>query len=265
VVALAVAMALVPATAQAGELNLWISYYFQGTDSQEAGRYADADVLLNHGLEEVEAMWRKADTLDSLGLTYMALGRYQEAEDCFQEALCIKEKYCGPCSRGVATTLNHLGDLHFVAGDINKCEPAYRRALAITEKDQLSVEVCRALNGLALLFNKDGNTVEAENHLQRAIKIHRKAQRAEHPYLATNLVNLAILYTKQGRYSEAEPLFARADFVHRKSLGDSHPDIAIRLQAYAGYLVETNQIPAAREAKNRAEEIEAHFAELNKA
>ncbi len=250
--------------AAAGNLNLWISYHFQGVDSYEAGRYGDAEVLLAKAETNTHAENRLAFTLDTKGMTYMALGRYSEAEACLERALCLREDECGPESRFVPTTLNSLADLHYIAGDMEKVEPLYRRALKINKQDPYSVEVGRSLNGLALVANDAGDQVEAENLLKRAVRVHMMGGRSEHPYMATALINLAALYTNEGRYDDAAPLFRRAEHVQDEVLGDSHPDVAIRLHALAGYLNATGRFDEARAAQMRAGDIEARFAELNK-
>lgn len=256
--------ALVAWPAAAGELQLWISYHYQGVDTYEAGRYRDAETLFTQAEGETCEEFRLAFTLDGKGMTQFALGQYSDAEAALEKALCLRTEDCGEESRFVPTTLNNLADLHYVAGDTTQVEPLYRRALEINEQDPYSVEVGRSLNGLALLANDAGDAVEAENLLRRAIRIHFMGGRSEHPYMATALINLAALLTNQGRYDEAKPLLRRAEHIQGEVLGDDHPDVAVRLQAQAGLLAATGHIEEAREAQNRAEEIEAKFTELNK-
>ncbi len=261
--AVLVGIALAPA-ASAGDLNLWISYHFTGMDSYRAGKYLDAETLLALAKAETCDDNREAFTLNGLGKVESALGNYPEAEKYFQKALCLREKSCGKESHFVPAILNNLADLHYIAGDACKAECLYRKALDLEEKDQLSVEVSRSLNGLALLANDAGNFVEAENLLKRAIAVHDKGGRREHPYCATALVNLGALYTNLGRLCEAKPLFKRAEFIQKQTLGCDHPDVAVRLHAYAGYLTKAGCLDEARCAQERANEIQARFAELNK-
>jgi tetratricopeptide (TPR) repeat protein len=255
---------LVSWPAVAGEVQLWISYHYQGVDTYEAGRYRDAETLFTQAEGETCEEFRLAFTLDGKGMTQFALGQYSDAEAALEKALCLRTEDCGEESRFVPTTLNNLADLHYVAGDMTQVEPLYRRALEINEQDPYSVEVGRSLNGLALLANDAGEAVEAENLLRRAIRIHLMGGRSEHPYMATALINLAALLTNQGRYDEAKPLLRRAEHIQGEVLGDSHPDVAVRLHAQAGLLAATGHIEEAHAAQNRAEEIEARFSELNR-
>lgn len=256
-------LALAPASF-AGDLNLWISYHFTGMESYRAGKYLDAESLLKLAKPETCDDNREAFTLNGLGKVESALGNYPEADKYFQKALALREKSCGKESHFVPAILNNMGDLQYIAGDKCKAKCLYRKALDLEEKDQLSIEVSRSLNGLALLANDEGNYVEAENLLKRAIAVHDKGGRREHPYCATALVNLASLYTNLGRTCEAKPLFKRAEYIQKQTIGCDHPDVAVRLHAYAGYLTKIGNLDEARCAQERANEIQVRFAELNK-
>lgn len=218
------------------EMNLWISRHFTGLSTYDQGQYQEAKGVLENALKETKSKHRHAATLDQLGQLETALGRFEDAENYYKEALAEKEKALGKKHRDVAETLNNLADLYYLSGKSEHCEALYRRALAINERDQLNYEVCRSLNGLALLENdkeESAGRIEAEKFLQRAIHIHQKAERRDQPYYATVLTNLGILYTNEGRYAEAEPLFDMAKKVQDKVLRADHPDAALRMHATA--------------------------------
>lgn len=252
------------------ERNLWISYHFAGLEAYDYGKYSAAHTLLTEAADEAalpkEPKYRLAATLDRLGMVCTAQQDYDSAEDYYLRALCLKEESLGKRSRTIPATLNNLADLYYAAGrEPCQSECLYRRALELNKRDQLNIEVCRSLNGLALLHNDAGESVQAEELLKRAIRIHEKALRREHPYLATNLVNLGILYTNQGRYSEAEPLFKRAEYIQDKALGCDHPDVAVRLAAYANLLAKTGHQGKAEACQKKSDEIRAKFAKINAA
>ena len=260
IVALCAGILCAPAHA---ELQLWISYHYQGMDSYEAGKYRDAQTLLGKAHGETCCGYRQAFTMDGMGMTHMALGEYAEAEKCFEAAKCMRAEACGDESRYVPATLNNLADLHYVAGNKDKCECLYRRALDLNKRDSYNVEVGRALNGLALLAADKGDVAEAENLLKRAITVHFNGGRSEHPYMATVLVNLGILYTEQGRIEEAKAALRKAQHIQDTVLGCSHPDVAIRLHAEANLLAKAGCTEGAREAQDRANKIQEDFAKRN--
>lgn len=227
---------LVVAGSAHAEMNLWISRHFLGIATYDQGQYQEAMGVLEAALKETDSKHRHAATVDQLGQLYTALGRFEEAESYYKQALNEKEHSLGKKHRDVAETLNNLADLYYLNGHPEHCEKLYRRALEINKRDQLNIQVCRSLNGLAILENDAGDKIEAEKFLVRAIKIHQKAERRDMPYYATVLTNLGILYTNTGRYDEAEPLFEKAKFVQEQSLRPDHPDIALRMHATAALL-----------------------------
>lgn len=254
IIGLTLALAFASATATA-ELNLWVSHHFQGMKNYNTGDYQDTEKLLVSALDEGEKAFRRAETLDSLGRVYTALGKFDQAEQHYQEALSTKKSALGARHRDVPTTLNNLADLRYILDQTDGLEDLYREALDINRRDQLNIEVCRSLNGLALIRNDRGDYVHAEELLKRAVEIHEKAQRRDHPYMATVLVNLGILYTNLGRYEEAEPMFDRAKYIQDIELRPEHPDVAVRLHAMAALYQATGRGEQANELARRAEEI----------
>jgi tetratricopeptide (TPR) repeat protein len=266
VLTIAAACVLACASASA-ELNLWISYYYHGENNYQAGEFVDSDILLETAREEhcrdCDAAHRLAANLDHLGMTNMALENYEESEKYLKCALDLKETKLGKRSRFVPKTLNNLGDLYFVTNDIERAERMYRRALDLNRRDQLNIEVCRSLNGMALIHNERSEYVQAEELLKRAIDIHERHLRRWHPYLATVSVNLGALYVNLGRYEEAEPLFDKAQFIQEKALGGEHPDVALRLSAQAALYAKLGKYSKAAALQEEADEMNARFARVN--
>lgn len=239
------------------EMNLWISRHFMGIATYDQGQYQEALGVLEAALNETGSKHRHAATLDQLGQLHTALGRFDEAESYYKRALDEKESSLGKKHRDLAETLNNLADLYYLSGKADRCEGLYRRALEINKRDQLNIQVCRSLNGLALLENDASDKIEAEKFLQRAIKIHQKAERRDQPYYATVLTNLGILYTNNGRYDEAAPLFEKAEFVQKQSLRGDHPDVALRMHATAALLQAQGKNNEAATLAAQADEIRA--------
>lgn len=261
---IACAAILIAPVAAKAELQLWISYHFQGVNAYDAGRYRDAQALLLKAHGETCDEYRQAFTMDAAGQTHMALTEYAEAEKCFNAALALRDADdCDDGSRFVPTTLNNLADLHYIAGNKDKVGCLYRRALDLNKRDCYSVEVGRSLNGLALVAADKGDVAEAENLLKRAVKVHFMGGRSEHPYMATALVNLGILYTEQGKYAEAKDSLNKAKHIQDAVLGHNHPDVAIRLHAEANLHAKMGHTEAARAAQEKANAIQESFAKIN--
>ena len=233
-------------------VNLWIPYYTGGVEAHGDARFDEAAVLLAEAQDETSDGLKQALALDVIGKVHTALGRFAEAEAALHEALCLKEVSAGPRSRTVPATLNALGDLHYIAGSPEKAEAYYRRALDIHATDQRNIEVCRSLNGMALLHAQRGEFVQAEELLARAVRLHFKGDRSTHPYRATAMINLATLLTQLDRLDEAGALFHDAAYIQTKQLRDDHPDVGVRLHAEAMYLLATGDAVSAYHAQQRA-------------
>ena len=261
-IALALMIATLVSVGASAELNLYISHHFAGIDRDNVGSYQNAAVLLEAALAETRKSYRKGDTLDALGQVNTALGKFDRAEEFYGEALRIKKRRCnlgGPSlinhGRDLDITWNNLADVQYIQGKTQDVEGLYRKALDFNKRDQLNIEVCRSLNGLAVLRVDNGDYVEAEELLKRAIRIHEKAERRDHPYLATVLTNLGILYTNLLRFDEAEPLFERAKYIQDLGLRADHPDVAVRLHATAVLYHSTGRPAEAAALAGRAEAI----------
>lgn len=248
-------------------LNLWVSYYYQGVDNQGAGEFRDAAALLETARREYccepDDAHRLASTLDALGGARMALGEYEAAEEALLCALDLKRDRLGARSRLVPATLNTLGDLYYVTGDHERARDRYREALEVLERDQTNVEVCRALNGMALLHYAAGEDVQAEDLLLRAKGLHERNLRRWHPYRATVCVNLAVLYTSQERFGAAAQMLEQARRVQDEALDAAHPDVALRLEAEAVLAAARGHAGKARRLQERADRIRAAFGERN--
>ena len=243
------------APAASGEMNLWVCFHYAGEAAYDNADFGDAETLMRAAKTETDVVHRQAFSIDTLGSAFFSRMEYPKAEMCFLEALRLKEKSLGKRSREVPVTLNNLADLYYLGDRLGEAEKLYRRALDIHERDPWNVEVCRSLNGLALLRNDTGDYVHAEKLLKRAIAIHDKTQRRRHPYQATVLVNLGIMYTNLGRLDEAEPLFVRAKSVQDAVVRKNHPDVAVRLEAHAALLNQTGRLDEAEAMQAQAKAI----------
>ena len=82
--------------------------------------------------------------------------------------------------------------------------------------------VATSLNNLALLYDTQGRTREAEPLYQEALAMRKRLWGDAHPSVARSLNNLALLYDTQGRTSDAEPLYLQAIGIAYQQLGERH-------------------------------------------
>ena len=116
-------------------------------------------------------------------------------------------------------------------GDYAAAEPLHKRGLEILEAtlgpDDLSVADC--LEGLGILYDRQGRFEEEVALHLRVIAIREKALGRDHADVATALNNLALAYEQQGRYDEAEPLYVAALDISEETLGADHFHVATTL------------------------------------
>ena len=62
------------------------------------------------------------------------MGRYQEAEPLYQQALAIRKKVFGEQHRTYASSLDDLAQLYQAMGKYPQAEALYQQALAIRKK-----------------------------------------------------------------------------------------------------------------------------------
>jgi tetratricopeptide (TPR) repeat protein len=180
----------------------------------------------------------RADTDARLVTVLYSLGKYADAEAVAQEAFRLRRDTLGPRHATVASSLDDLGSMIMVQGDIARAEPLMREALAIKRAvlPADDPQLATGLNNLAYLLWRKGQLDEAESMYREALSIDRRALGSDHPEIPTKLINLAILLRDRGRPDAAEPLAKEALAIRRKILGDRHPDVAEALDTLAGAL-----------------------------
>ncbi len=128
----------------------------------------------------------RSDALNSLGVALCNLGRYQEAEQRYREAIDVNPEY--------AEALSNLAGLR--QGSPQEAEPLLRRVLKINPK----FPGARAMLGLMLA--SAGRDHEAKTALRKALKISPKDANA--------LLGLSQIARSDGQFDEAESLLRRA-------------------------------------------------------
>ncbi len=168
------------------------------------GKYAEADRHLQQALEIELQLGNALDIADSqnrLGALRSEQGRYEEASELMQLALAGFRQALGDRDERVARMLSNLGALHFTAGDLVTAEPLIREALTL-QVDLLEV----------------GETAQAADLFEEALRLRRRVLPSGHPRLATSLLGLGRTWLERGQAEQAEPLFREAVEIRRATL-----------------------------------------------
>jgi class 3 adenylate cyclase/tetratricopeptide (TPR) repeat protein len=227
------------------------------------GEYGAAERLCAHALTILEKAHGPdhpdvARALNNLGVLYMELGRYAEAEPLLTRALATREGELGSDHRlSVTLTLHNLGIVYMELARHAEAESNFRRAMAIREKmlgpdhpDVMSTWV-----GLGALYRKEGRYAEAESLLVHVLAIAEKELGPDHPDVATSLMHLADVYAGSGRGEEAGPLYLRALAIWEKVLGPDHPDVAEGLKGLASVYADRGDVARSEALLERALKI----------
>ena len=126
------------------------------------------------------------------GALLEGLGRLDDAQRAYTEALAVFEARLGPRSLEAASALSALGAVHHARGDYEDAERAYRRSIDIREQtlgpDHFDLGL--TLNNLAMLLVDHGSRSEALQLLMRARAIFTRGLGPDHPHVRAVVENI---------------------------------------------------------------------------
>jgi tetratricopeptide (TPR) repeat protein len=237
--------------AKANAINEFLLETFGSANPVEGSR-RDVTVLeaLKTATEKIEKAFAgqpqvEGEVRQIIGVTFLRLGHYEEAEKLMRAALKTMEEAFGPNYPDLVAPLNSLGVLRQERGDYEEAESFYRRALAIKRKElgDENQDVLSIQSNLALLLQERGNLVEAEKLFQEILDSDQKLLGKDHPNVGADLGNIGNLLLKKGNYQESEPFLREEVAIFKKN---KHPWLSIAMGSL-GELLRKKRDPAAAE------------------
>jgi len=228
--------------ATARQVSDFLINLFEVSDPGEAqGSSVTAREILDRGARRVEAELSdqpvvQARMMAAIGSVYQGLGLYDDALSLLGRALTLREGYLPEGDPEIALSLERLGVLQRVRGDLEASETNLRRALAIFEAlpDPNPDDVGHTLLSLGGTVLVRGRMAEAEPLLTRALQIEEGELGTEHEELATILQDLGGVAFYQGEYAKASQYWSRAIAIRERRLGPDHPELAAVLSNLGG-------------------------------
>ncbi|KAI1330254.1 P-loop containing nucleoside triphosphate hydrolase protein [Xylariaceae sp. FL0255] len=185
---------------------------------------------LPHGqavLDIDDAVTGQRDTafFDKIARSYVLLGKYNEAERLYRQAIRLDEEVL---SREYPSTFTRLDSLAFVLYCQWKCEEAeeiLRHILTERVPDGEHFDQLNSVHKLPLVLIRQKKYEEAENLLRAIVRGAEEILGKKHSSTLNSMDSLALVLIHQENYEEAEKILRHTFKVREKVLGREHPDI----------------------------------------
>lgn len=170
---------------------------------------------------EIEAFLRR-----TIGRTYYRLGLYEEGEEQLDLALETRTRVLGAEHPDTLTSMNDLGLVLRMQGQLFEAEQLYRQALSI-QLPTLGKEhpdTLITLNNIANVLRSQKKILQAEPIYEEVLEIRRRVLGEEDPDTLTSRSNLTSVLIANGMLAEAERLQREVLEIRKRVMGDEHPD-----------------------------------------
>jgi serine/threonine-protein kinase len=198
----------------------------------EQSQLEEAERLTREGLAMTRRHAAPADpavprALTAVGRVLEERGGYPEAIQILEEAVSL-ETARGSASADLATSLRHLGNVHFYAGHLDQAGALFARVLAMTRQvgGARHALVADDLINIGAVHFEQGQFTEAERYYREALPITEGWYGKDHNRTASNLTMLGRALVAQRRFDDAVPLLDRAVAIQERVFGKVHPRVA---------------------------------------
>ncbi len=197
------------------------AYHHQGDVLQLAGRNDEAIASFQTMLDIAWRLDLKAKggaAHNRIGRVYRAIGQLEEAMRHLGTGHALFD--AANDARGVASSLDDVGKVHWMRGAYEPAERFMRRSLEIRRELQTSDggrSVALSLNNLGLVYQDSGRFEEAQQAFQEALQIRREI--GDLPGMSQTLNNIASIHQDSGDLARATHLWEEA-LEYAMSVGD---------------------------------------------
>lgn len=197
------------------------AYHHQGDVLQLAGRNEEAIASFEKMLEIAWRLDLKAKggaAHNRIGRVYRAIGQLEEAMRHLGTGHALFD--AANDARGVASSLDDVGKVHWMRGAYDSAERFMRRSLEIRRELETSDggrSVALSLNNLGLVYQDSGRFEEAQQAFQEALQIRREI--GDLQGMSQTLNNIASIHQDSGDLVRATQLWEEA-LEYAMSAGD---------------------------------------------
>ena len=227
----------------------------QGRDVSVSDVLAEASRRLESGSHFADRPTDEAALRLTIGRTYMALSRHEEAEPHLLRALELRGGPDAGTPEALAASAA-LGVLRFRSGEREKAEPILRRVLArrLEVLGEEHPDTLESMGDLADLYWYQQRLDEVEALDRHTLAVRRRVLGEEHPDTLRAANGLATTLYSLGRYGEAAERFAEALAGQEAQLGADHPETLRLVHNLGATLTELGRYEEAERLGSRAVE-----------
>lgn len=199
-----------------------------------------------------------ANQLSQSGIELQSQQRFDDAIECFEKCVSLREEILGEQNRQTASALSWLGNLYWVTGRYAQAETLYQKSLAINTS-VLGLEhptTVTCMNLLAVLYKDLGDYAKAAPLYEQCVKTRTKLFGLENTSTAESINNRAVLQMWTSQYGASARGFQEGLRITQKLLGDEHEDTATCLHNLALLYTMTGDYSKAEPMYKQALEID---------
>jgi CHAT domain-containing protein len=196
------------------------------------GRNEEAQKFIAQSLAKSDSVLGKksagyASNLNSFAKLNQLQGKYNEAEQQFDEALSIVQKIFGEESMQYAIVLNNKAMLYQAMGRNADGLELMKKAVASAESApkklaNKSFDSRKFQLNQALMYQLNGNLVEAEAAFISIKKVFESNMQVNNPEYASLLNQLGLLYIQMNKPEQVEPLLKKSLDVYKRKFGEEN-------------------------------------------
>ncbi len=251
--------------AKAGSINTFLQDVLGSADPWKRGdRETTVIQALGQAAERIDESFEEqplvgAAVRRTIGLTYISLGRYGEAEPLLDSALGARRSLLGDSHDDTVESRLDMGVLRRAQGRYAEAETIVREVVASRGRTlgDNRPELASAESELATILSLEGKYDEAEKAEEEALAIRRRLYGNRHRDVAESLYNLAsIANMGKGDYKKSDALHREALAIRREVLGPEHADVGLSLNALAVVSLNQGDYAAAEALYNESLELQ---------
>lgn len=188
------------------------------------------------------AVKKTAINLDKTGDKQFLASHYENAMNCYQQALKIREDSFGTSHLSLAESLSNIATVHEVREEYDKAEDSYLRALNILKKTKKKGQSkFNSFLGYLAAIHDQKSTKNTERELKNIIVAYKQLQDSRNIRAGIALHQMAQIYLNSKQYQKAEKKFKHTLSIVQQHIGIQHPYYAKILQGFAKCLFLTKK------------------------